>query len=98
MSLSPGPQPPFECLGPARRGTPGCRCGCGAAAARQLGLAVAAVEERTHQQLQRIDAKLQVSDGKVQAMQARVSRVAERAGDKKLDDWIGSLSALATMP
>ena len=68
------------------------------AAARQLGLAVAAVEERTHQQLQRIDAKLQVSDGKVQAMQARVSRVAERAGDKKLDDWIGSLSALATMP
>ena len=62
-------------------------------AARQLGLAVSAVEEKTFQQLQRIDAKLQVSDGKLQAMHSRVGRVAELAGDMKLEAWIGSLSA-----
>ena len=67
------------------------------AAARQLGLAVAATEERTFAQLQRIDARLQVSDHKVAAMRERVVRVTDRAGDAKLDEWAKALSVPAPL-
>ena len=41
--------------------------------------------------LQRIDARLQTSDGKLQQMQARVRRLGERAGDRRLEELTRSL-------
>jgi hypothetical protein len=62
------------------------------AAARQLGLAIASVEERTFASLQSIDVRCESRAAQLTSLQGRVASVLERAGDRRLDEWAKALA------
>ena len=60
-------------------------------AARTLGLAVAQVEEKSFQALQRIEARCEARVKQLSSLQRRVSTVLEVRSDRRLDEWTRSL-------
>ena len=61
------------------------------AAARTLGAAVGAVEERAFAQLQRLDARCEARVAQLAGLQTAVASALQRGRDRKLDDWTRAL-------